>query len=552
MREHRQRPRGGTAAAGAALTGAPSLDLYEDPSLLWSLLSRTPGVLWVTDTELSYRFASDAAVGRLDIKVGQPVAPTPLSPGWTDDGGVTLDAHRCALRGDSVRYDVRRDGSTFRCVVEPLQDARGRIVGVVGKAEDITAPEMLRDQQQLLETTLLQSTDAIAITDGVGRLLFFNSAAREIAQADPEGSGLFNARAIWGDCFDPGGTLVPVEDWPISRALRGETITGRELHIRHADGSRTYIQIAATPVRDASGDIIGAVTTFTDITERKRVEEEIRSLNEELEQRVRRRTAALEAAQQNLEREVVERQEMAETLRQHQAELAHVLRLHTLGEMVASLAHEINQPIGAIANYAQGCLRRLRAGAVAHSELVQTTEQIAREALRAGAITRRVRELVRKDDVQREPADLNRIIAAALEIITPSARQRNVVVRFDAGADLPLVEVEAIQIEQVVINLLLNALEAIDGPGRDGAIDVCTRAVGTSGVQVSVRDNGSGLDPVTRAQVFEPFFTTKPDGLGMGLAISRSIIEAHGGKLGASPNDPIGATFWFDLPPGDG
>jgi hypothetical protein len=157
--------------------------------------------------------------------------------------------------------------------------------------------------------------------------------------------------------------------------LRGETVTGRELHIRHADGSRTYIQIAATPVRDASGDIIGAVTTFTDITERKRVEEEIRSLNEELEQRVRRRTAALEAAQRNLEREVVERQEIAETLRQHQGELAHVLRLHTLGEMVASLAHEINQPIGAIANYAQGCLRRLRAGAVAHSELLQTTDR---------------------------------------------------------------------------------------------------------------------------------------------------------------------------------
>jgi signal transduction histidine kinase len=527
------------------------LDLWADNRLLWSLLSRTPGVLWVTDPELNYRFASDAAVGRLDIKLGQPVAPPPLSPGWTDDAGETLDAHRCALGGESVRYDVRRDGSTFRCVVEPLQDASGRIVGVVGKAEDITVPQMLRDQQQLLETTLLQSTDAIAIADAGGRLLFFNAAARKIAQTDPEGSGLFNARAVWGDCFDPDGTQVPVEDWPISRALRGETTTGRELHIRHADGSRTYIQIAATPVRDAGGDIIGGVTTFTDITERKRVEEEVRSLNDELEERVRRRTAALEAAQRELEREVIERQEIAETLRQHQAELAHVLRLHTLGEMVASLAHEINQPIGAIANYAQGCLRRLQAGAVAHHELIQTTEEIAREALRAGAITRRVRELVRKGDTHREPADVNRIVAAALEIIAPSARQRRAVVRLHAGVDLPLVNVEGIQIEQVVINLLLNALEAIDGSGQRGEIDVCTSVAVTSGVQVAVCDSGIGLDPVTSAQIFEPFFTTRPDGLGLGLVISRSIVEAHGGRLWATPNETRGATFRFVLPAAD-
>ena len=324
------------------------------------------------------------------------------------------------------------------------------------------------------------------------------------------------------------------------------TVTGRELHNRHADGLRTYIQIAATPVRDASGDIIGAVTTFTDITERKRVEEEIRTLNEELEQRVRVRTAALEAAQQNLQREIVERQEIAETLRQHQAELAHVLRLHTLGEMVASLAHEINQPIGAIANYAQGCLRRLRAGAVAHSELVQTTEEIAREAL-AGAITRRVRELARKNDMPRAPADLNRLVTAALGSSRP-VRQRSIVVRFDAAVGLPAVEVEGIQIEQVVVNLLLNALEAIAVSEPSGEIDVCTSAAEAGGVEVSVRDSGGGFDPVTGTKIFEPFFTTKPDGLGMGLAISRSIVEAHGGRLWVTTNETVGTTFRFTLP----
>ena len=234
--------------------------------------------------------------------------------------------------------------------------------------------------------------------------------------------------------------------------------------------------------------------------------------------------------------------------RQHQAELAHALRLHTMSEMAASLAHEINQPLGAIANYAQGCIRRLRAGTVGQPELLERAEEIAREALRAGEITRRMRELLRKGDTRREPANLNRIIAAALDIIAPTVRQRTAVVRFHESADLPPVDVDDIQIEQVVINLLLNALEAIDVPGRAREIDVRTSSAGDSGVQVAVRDAGIGLDAGAIEQIFEPFFTTKPDGLGMGLAISRSIVEAHGGRLWATPNDAAGATFCFVLP----
>jgi signal transduction histidine kinase len=159
-----------------------------------------------------------------------------------------------------------------------------------------------------------------------------------------------------------------------------------------------------------------------------------------------------------------------------------------------------------------------------------------------------VRELVRKNDMPRAPADLNRLVRAALEVIAPSARQRSIVVRFDAAVGLPAVEVEGIQIEQVVVNLLLNALEAIAVSEPSGEIDVCTSAAEAGGVEVSVRDSGGGFDPVTGTKIFEPFFTTKPDGLGMGLAISRSIVEAHGGRLWVTTNETVGTTFRFTLP----
>src|SRR5262249_55127698 len=160
----------------------------------------------------------------------------------------------------------------FRCAVEPLRDASGRTVGVLGSAEPVAAPQVLRDQQQMLETTLLQATDGIVIAAADGRLLFSNPAAQKVANKNPAGTGLAEALEVWGECFDQDERPVPLHDWPIARALRGETTMGCELHKRHADGTRTYVQIAATPVRDASGNIVGAVATFTDITDRKNAE----------------------------------------------------------------------------------------------------------------------------------------------------------------------------------------------------------------------------------------------------------------------------------------
>jgi len=237
--------------------------------------------------------------------------------------------------------------------------------------------------------------------------------------------------------------------------------------------------------------------------------------------------------------------------REHQAELAHVLRLGTMGEMAAGLAHEINQPLGAIANYAQGCVLRLRNGSIEAAGLLPIVEQIAGEALRAGEIIRRLRDLVRKEIPQQAEVDLNALVRESTRMIEPEARQHGISVRLELAADLPRVACDSIQIEQVVINLLLNGVDAVQAANNgERNLAVSTAVAGAAGVEVAICDSGVGV-PDPPADVFAPFFSTKPNGLGMGLSISRSIIEAHGGHLSAKRNSRCGSTFRFTLPVGD-
>lgn len=248
----------------------------------------------------------------------------------------------------------------------------------------------------------------------------------------------------------------------------------------------------------------------------------------------------------------LERQRMAErrsrlALERHQAELAHVLRVAAMGEMAAQLAHELSQPLGAVANYAAGARRRLQAGAVPAADLIDVVERIAREALRGGAIIRRLRELLQKTEPHRVPVNLNALVRDVAELVEGEARERGIAVHLILHPDLPVIDADAVEIEQVLINLTRNAVEAMqraDGAGRTLSIE--TRRGERRGVEVLVRDTGPGLagDP---AAIFEPFYTTKPGGLGMGLAICRTIVELHGGTLAAT-SSPQGATFRFTLP----
>ena len=272
---------------------------------------------------------------------------------------------------------------------------------------------------------------------------------------------------------------------------------------------------------------------LTENVRRRGAEDALANLNADLARRIEARTAELKQAEQ--------------VALQHQADLAHVLRLGTIGEMTAGLAHEINQPLGAIANYAQGCVRRLRDGGVGTETLLPIVEAIGAEALRAGEIIRRLRDLVRKDSSRQVQADLNHLVRESVRLIESEVRARNVALELELSPSLPVVSCNDIQIEQVLLNLLLNGVEAIEvAESARRMVSVRTALTG-DGAEVAVSDSGIGL-PEPPADVFAPFYTTKPAGLGMGLSISRSIIEAHGGRLWGSGNADCGATFRFTLP----
>jgi signal transduction histidine kinase len=242
-----------------------------------------------------------------------------------------------------------------------------------------------------------------------------------------------------------------------------------------------------------------------------------------------------------------------EQLQRHQIELTHVARLSTMGEMAASLAHELNQPLHAVKNYARGSVRRLLKKDEKDEELLSALWQISEEANRAAEIIRRVRGFVRKRDPQVSKVSVNGLVEEVVLLSKSEIRRRHAAVIVDLAPDLPAIVGDPIQLEQVMLNLVRNGLEAMDEvpePNGDRPLRIKTGRLGDDHVQVSVQDRGKGIGENDLEKVFEPFFTTKPEGLGMGLAISRSIVQTHGGRLWAAANRDQGCTFHFTLPTG--
>jgi signal transduction histidine kinase len=262
--------------------------------------------------------------------------------------------------------------------------------------------------------------------------------------------------------------------------------------------------------------------------------------------------AGLEVAIHDLRTQVVERQQAEHALETTRGELAQVTRLTTVGELTASLAHELNQPLSAIAANGGACLRWLGRDPPDLGETIGCVQRILRDTMRAGEVIARTRVLLKKSTSERMLLDVEKMIREALVFVQPDLMRRRITLRerFSPGL-LPVVGARP-ELQQVVINLLLNGIEAMsDDPTsvRDLALSAEPHQVGNSpGVLVTVRDSGVGLSPEYAEQLFEAFFTTKRHGLGMGLSISRTIIHAHGGRLWATPNLDRGATFQFTLP----
>jgi C4-dicarboxylate-specific signal transduction histidine kinase len=245
--------------------------------------------------------------------------------------------------------------------------------------------------------------------------------------------------------------------------------------------------------------------------------------------------------------ERAERKRAEDALRHAQMELTHVTRIATLGEMTASIAHEINQPLSAIANSASACLRWLDAQKL--EEARRSASRVIAESHRASEIIGRIRELAKKAPPRKDWLDVNETIHEVIALVQSGVQRHRIAVEAQLSDDVPLISADRVQLQQVILNLMMNAIEAMSGTG-EGSRELLVRS-GTDEsrrVLVSVQDSGPGLDPKSLDRLFDAFYTTKPQGLGMGLAISRSLVEAHGGRLWASANVPHGAVFQFTLP----
>jgi len=247
--------------------------------------------------------------------------------------------------------------------------------------------------------------------------------------------------------------------------------------------------------------------------------------------------------------DITERKKAEEALANARTELAHVSRLMTMGEMTASIAHEVFQPLTAIVTNADAGLRWLQRPKPNLGEVRTTLERIIEDGKRGSEVIKRIRSLVRKTNTHKEPLNINEVVQEVAALACREAQKRGIFLRTELGAALPPVEGDRVQLQQVILNLVMNGLEASEGvTDRPRELVIRTQLRAPDAVLVAVQDAGVGLDPERLPRLFEAFFTTKRGGMGMGLSISRSIIEAHRGRLWATRNAGPGATFQFVLP----
>src|ERR1700738_1702312 len=442
----------------------------------------------------------------------QPVIHPEDLPGFTDHWKSMLVSGKPGEREARVRrFDGVYRWHLFRAV--PLCDETGKPVKWYSSAFDIEdrkrAEEALRRSEgYLLEAQRLTRTGSWAWNVATRQSVYWSQENYRLFGFDPEG-GIPSDEAFY--------RRIHPED---QDRVRREVFLERPDEGSHFDvdfrivlpgGAIKYVRSTGHPVHNISGDLLEYVGTSIDVTERKRADEE------------------------------------RERLRQLQADLAHLSRVTTMGELTASLAHEIKQPITAAVTNAKTCLRWLSRDEPDVSEAGEAASRIVKDVTRAADIIGRNGSLFKKGALQRELVDVNELIREMIVLLRSEANRYSISIRTELAQDLPKVMADRVQLQQVFMTLMLNGIDAMKE--TSGGSELTIKSEADHGhLLISVSDTGAGLRPEQADQIFRTFFTTKDQGIGMGLPISRSIIESHGGRLWADANSARGATFQFTLP----
>ena len=451
-----------------------------------------------------YGWQSDQAIGKVSHQLMQTIFPAPLEE-------INAELLRTG-RWEGELVHTKADGA--KVVVASRwslqRDDRRRPVAILETNNDITdrkrAEEALRrSEAYLTEAQRLSHTGSWA----------FDVANRRGIHSSEEHHRLFG--------FDPGADMPAWEDWverihpedreramgAIEQGIRERTDFEMDYRTVHPDGTIRYVQAVGHPVLSSSGDLVEFMGTAVDVTERKRADE---------------------------------------ALYKTQMELAHVTRMSTLGELTASIAHEVNQPLAAIVTNGEVCVRWLDREVPDLAEVREAVGDMISNGRRASEIIQRLRALSKRTETQKVALDINEIIREVIPLVQQEVLSHRVSLRLELAPTLPAVLGDRVQLQQVIINLIVNGMEAL-APVTDRRRELVVRSQldDSRQVLVAVEDSGVGIDPENAKQLFNAFFTTKSSGMGMGLSISRSIIENHGGTLSASRNAGPGATFQFAL-----
>jgi PAS domain S-box-containing protein len=450
---------------------------------------------WNRGAEELYGWTREEAVGKVSHQIMTTIFPAPLEE-------INAELLRTG-RWEGELIHTKRDGT--RVVVASRwslqRDERQRPHAILETNNDITerkrAEDALRRQANLLE----QTHDAIIVWEFPGMIIFWNRGAEQLY-------GFSREEAIGRHSHELLRTVHPLPTTVFEADLERDGEWKGELTHMVRDGRKILVESRHVLIREPDGRRL-VLETNRDITERKQAEG---------------------------------------ALRQAQADLAHVSRVTTMGELTASLAHEVNQPIAAAITDANTCLRWLTRDHPDLEEAREASSRMAKDATRAAEIISRVRLLFQKGTPQRELVDVNEVIREMIVLLNSEAIRFLTSVTTELAADLPQVMGDRVQLQQVVMNLIMNGIDAMKGV--DGTRELAIKSQPSENKQlvISVSDTGVGLPPQHADQIFNAFFTTKLHGTGMGLSISRSIVESHGGRLWAADNSPRGATFYLTLP----